>query len=678
MRPLRAALERPAIRSAIRITLAIVVGDILLLTTFGESSATTLGSFAIVILLLLLDFEGSARERFLSYLAASAIGAVVAAVGIVISPIPWLGIALTVPVMFAFAFARVLKGFIARSAVGLPLAFFLPILSDVRITEFWPMITGWLFGCTVATAFAMLVLPRHSSGLLRRALAAWCTASAELVSAMQHGSDLAAPQQALSDAYRQIRDLLTRGTARPGALSHRLRALLQLANVATTAEYVAREFRSGVGPRHPDLLAPPSIAAFTAAERFVSLDARTAPVTDLVQTRAADVTAAATWAAASLEESGSIAAIGELRAHYPLRLASISATTTQWLAAASAGRTIAPPDIGFIQTTTPSELIRGNLTFTSPWFRNALRTAFAAAVAVAVADLLGLAHGFWVVMATLSLIQTTFSASTSNQRAWRDALGAVLAVVLGALLVYVAPSAWMFAVVLAASAFTAKVLPGNRPVLSQFVFSLFVIANVTLLTWPPSELTAEYRLIDVVIGSLVAIALTFVIFPRGVGRLIDETRGTASALVDRYVVACRRGLADPAPDLAGIAALRESCVRAIVRFTDAVDAGFMAQSGSSAEIASLEASEALMRDSLLAGDAMVSLTHLGERPADIPGLGATIGGPAAAMAQVVDREKPEIVRHPLALVSAVWATWWLDYLASARRGLTRSTGSTAA
>ena len=68
----------------------------------------------------------------------------------------------------------------------------------------------------------------------------------------------------------------------------------------------------------------------------------------------------------------------------------------------------------------------------SVWFANSLRGAAALAVAVAVADLTGVQHGFWVVLGTLSVLRT--NASGTGATALRALGGTVLGFVVGAAL----------------------------------------------------------------------------------------------------------------------------------------------------------------------------------------------------------------------------------------------------
>ena len=80
--------------------------------------------------------------------------------------------------------------------------------------------------------------------------------------------------------------------------------------------------------------------------------------------------------------------------------------------------------------------IRGHLTPRSVFFQNAIRLALGLAVARLVAGLLDLSHGFWVLLATLTLMRT--SCLTATRAAVIPAFigtvigGLLMAVVLGA------------------------------------------------------------------------------------------------------------------------------------------------------------------------------------------------------------------------------------------------------
>ncbi len=77
-------------------------------------------------------------------------------------------------------------------------------------------------------------------------------------------------------------------------------------------------------------------------------------------------------------------------------------------------------------------VISRHASFRSVWFLNAVRGSVALAVAVAVADLSGVQHGFWVVLGTLSVLRT--SAAATGGTAWRALAGTVVGFAIGAAL----------------------------------------------------------------------------------------------------------------------------------------------------------------------------------------------------------------------------------------------------
>jgi hypothetical protein len=68
----------------------------------------------------------------------------------------------------------------------------------------------------------------------------------------------------------------------------------------------------------------------------------------------------------------------------------------------------APPVASLVGAT---RVVARHATVRSVWFLNSLRSALALAVAVAVADVSGVQHGFWVVLGTLSVLRTSASAT---------------------------------------------------------------------------------------------------------------------------------------------------------------------------------------------------------------------------------------------------------------------------
>ncbi|WP_436800749.1 FUSC family protein, partial [Streptomyces cyaneofuscatus] len=130
--------------------------------------------------------------------------------------------------------------------------------------------------------------------------------------------------------------------------------------------------------------------------------------------------------------------------------------------------------------------VTGNVTFRSVLFQNALRTALGLAAARAVAGSLDLSHGFWVLLAVLTLGRTTAGAT------WRAVRLAVAgnaagALVAGALLIGLGPHTDAYAALLAPVMLVAFALgPLLGIAYAQGLFTLVVataFAQIEPVTW---------------------------------------------------------------------------------------------------------------------------------------------------------------------------------------------------
>lgn len=165
-------------------------------------------------------------------------------------------------------------------------------------------------------------------------------------------------------------------------------------------------------------------------------------------------------------------------------------------------------------------------------FQNACRFALGLAAARAVAGLLDLQHGFWVLLATLTLTRTT---SLETWSAVRQALAGTLvgAVLAGGLLALVHDRDTVYALVLPVVMLVAFIAGPLRGLAwAQGGFTLVVatlFAQVSPVTWQ----LAPVRLVDVLVGSLIGLACGLVAWPRGAGREVRRSMaGLCSAIAD--------------------------------------------------------------------------------------------------------------------------------------------------
>jgi uncharacterized membrane protein YccC len=157
---------------------------------------------------------------------------------------------------------------------------------------------------------------------------------------------------------------------------------------------------------------------------------------------------------------------------------------------------------------------RGNFTPRSVFFQNAVRLAIGLAAARLVAGLLDLSHGFWVLLATLTLMR---SSVVSTRAAVVPAfVGTVIGGLVTALVLALAGGdsvlyevAFPLVLVLALAAG-----PVAGPIVGQALFTLLVALLFAQMA-PVSWRVAEVRVTDVILGGLLGAVVGLLAWPRG-------------------------------------------------------------------------------------------------------------------------------------------------------------------
>lgn len=608
--------------AALRFAIAIVIADAMVWWTFGQGTAVVMGSFAVICLLYFLDYPGSARDRVVGYAAAAGIGAVAVAAGTLLTQPLVVAVIAAFAVTFAFSYARVLRGFVGRASVGLPGAFFLPVMADVPSSELLSMVSSWLIGSVVAMTAGLLVFPRNDTGRLRQLLGQWLTTAATICDAQTRGVRSPAACADLHATTERIRVCAGDSAVSLGMVGGRQRALAEMVDgtqwgsAALDAVADAPVPEDGT-PLQTLRLLEASATALTSAATTMS-DARVTPqVPDLAAIREHDLNQLGTMTPAQLEQ------------HYPARLVSILAMRMLWLAGISRGMHYPAPDLGSTADRTPMALLRLNLTFRSVWFRNAVRTAAATAACVVLVRALGLEHGLWVALAALTVTQVSFSAASAGTTAVRMAAGAAAGIAVASLGLLLSLPPIAFVVLLPVLAALASLASHSGAFLAQLAYTPFALTNLAALQWTTDRGLEGERLADIVLGIAVAAGFTLLVFPYGLSRQL-------------------RHLADQA--LASSAAYLESGIDAIVKPPTSVSPGLRADS-----IRAL----ALLEATLAAATVRPTLP----RETLLDGLGADnvsrdrlIGGDACAALADRMRRGPEF-----ADVARAFASWWAAY-----------------
>lgn len=515
-----------ALRRATRV--AVVVP--LLLVALGAfpwlDSVELFGAFACLVMLLFADFGGPLSGRFLAYLVTTAAGIPIVFVGILLGQSIQGAALVMFVVAMVLGLAAVLRGLLAAAQSTLLLATVLAVTS-ASPSVVVPAVVAWTIGGLTAALAALLLWPARPSRGLTASLSRIYAAAATSVRARWVVCDPDALTSARDDFDEQLAGLRGQydgNLLRPSGLTNSDRSLAQLVDLATRLRGYLRwqDLTPVQAEPQPDLQTADAALAQIVAEELdrVSDDLRTGgksvSPTRIRDARDAHLDAIMTWSAEHRGRMPGRAIRRHLDDGFPLRLSSISTE----LASASASE-----DAGFSDKILDRELeparegvgerLTRNLSWESPWFRNALRTAIALAVSVGLAKALALDHAFWIVLGTLTALR--FDALGTGRTALQALLGTTVGVTLGAVLIMLVganTAVWwvLLPIVLFACAYT----PGTFSLATgQAGFSLAVIVLFSLM-FPATLLTAELRLLDVAIGLSVSLVISAVMWPRGV------------------------------------------------------------------------------------------------------------------------------------------------------------------
>lgn len=146
---------------------------------------------------------------------------------------------------------------------------------------------------------------------------------------------------------------------------------------------------------------------------------------------------------------------------------------------------------------------------TKPALVDSMRIGLAVSLAVLIAKLTGVEHGFWAAAVALCIASTHLRRDDTTKAAIQMTLGAVGGVVIAAVAIYLLPHAAIF-VLLPVAAFWSKYESGHRPLIVQLTYTPFAVFNLTLLQWPQHEALRSFRLVDVAIGAAVAVIATWI------------------------------------------------------------------------------------------------------------------------------------------------------------------------
>ncbi|MVZ99834.1 FUSC family protein [Actinomadura sp. LD22] len=555
----------------------------------GNVQMATFAAFGGFATLVMASFGGRRRDRAVAHLGLAVVGSVLLTIGTAVHSVTWLAALVTLPVAFAVLFAGVIAPNLAAGATAALLAYVLPAASPGTLAMVPDRLAGWWLASVVGTLAVLLISPRPPADALRDAASGCARALADLLGAGLRAEAGPDRREASVRAKHRLTDQFTSTPYRPTSLTNADQALAGVVGMLEWSTALLCDSLSEYG----DLRDVPEVerdlfAATGAVLRDVAglLDgADTEPdLGRLDEALEASVTAlrhlsVGTGHASAVDLSFHARTLGiAVRAAAVDTLVAVRRadpeTVAEWqervygIPERAAG---AERRLGVLAAVSGVALHHASLR--SVWLLNSVRGAAGLAAAIAVADVSGVQHGFWVVLGTLSVLRT--SAASTGATVWRALLGTVAGFAVGAALITAigTGSAALWAA-LPIAVLVAGYAPGTAPfAVGQAAFTVVVSVLYNLLA-PVGWQVGVLRIEDVAIGGAVSLAVGLVFWPRGAGQVVrtdlaDAFRQSAAYL--RQAVDWALGMRPRPPEAA-------QAVAAKIRLDDALR-GYLAEQG---------------------------------------------------------------------------------------------------
>ncbi|MEV7545522.1 FUSC family protein [Streptomyces sp. NPDC089915] len=522
---------------AVRVALVGAAGFYLFLYGFGSSVAATYALFSAVALAGLSRIPGTGPQRAATVLRLVPVCWLLVVVGTYLSVRTWSAVAGMLVIGFALAFAAVGGPGPAGAGPGLQLLYILPSFPPYDPDSLGVRLIGTTVGLALLILAERYLFPEPAPPSYRELAARAAATAADCA------RELAEPPYSLSPPSAEraradgtgLRSLKVPEADRPAGPGVRDRAL-------THTGLAARTLLSRLSALHgpPDgtsevLGGVARLAERTAADLRARPGGRTARGTGSGSGDPYGELAAARARLAG-RPAGPAAPAVLRRDAAALEVADAALTMATAASLAVGGRTAAdrvrPGRFWYARTPAPLlwwHRIRGHAGRRSVFFQNAVRIGLALAAARLIAGLDTLPHGFWAMLATLSLTRTTVGETWGTIRV---ALAGTFAGALftAALLTLVGPHTAVYAVILPVwMLFAFTVGPVRGVGWAQGLFTVLV-AMVFAQLAPATWRLAGVRMLDVLIGSLIGGVFGLLAWPRGAH---DELGRAAAGLLRR-------------------------------------------------------------------------------------------------------------------------------------------------
>src|SRR5215211_1660364 len=546
---------KAAVRAAVVMPAVFALGE----EVIEDGRVALFAAFGSLGFMVFAQFGGPPRARLVANLSLAAAGAGLVVLGTLTSGDAWLGAATMAVVGFLVLFSGVIDGYFAAAGTAAILAFVLSTMVPAEASDIPARLAGWGLGAGAAIAAVVLVWPAPEDDELRARIAAACRALASLVDAAASG-DPALHGRLQEDVRRTLvegRRSFTATPARQTGPTGRQAALAKLIDdlgwmlgfALPRAEAPATD--SAFAAQWAEMRAAVAAVLRAAADRLEGADSEL-DATRLARARDEVRQAFPQRAEAAVAEHDAGAVDSVLHDAFVLRALGFACSLLARHAAVATGAPDPeepdPTRVGLVRRSRSaaaalSELVSAHASMRSVWFHNSLRGAAGLMLAVLVAQLADLQHGFWVVLGTLSVLRS--QALATGTTIVRALAGTTVGIILGGVIVLAvgAHTVALWAILPVVTLIAAYAPRAISFAAGQAAFSVVVLVLFNIIQ-PEGWSTGLVRVEDVAVGCGISLVAGLLFWPRGAGGALREAIAAAYASGIDYVSATVAALLD--------------------------------------------------------------------------------------------------------------------------------------
>ena len=532
--------SRDGLRRAVRAGIAIPIAALLSFAVAGDTQAPVFALVGSIGLLIVTDFPGSIGPRALAYCGLGINGIALIALGTWVAPNPWIAVPLCFAVGALVSFLGLLSEMVAAGQRATLITFLLPLCTPPGPLS--DRLLGWLLALLVCVPAALFVFPPRYGTELRDLCAAVCIRLAERIEG--RGADAA-----VTEAMDALRTEFLGSAFRPVVLTAGSRGLIRMvSNLQWLCDHVDDRTGQLLGS-----IAGASVTLLRGSARVLISGSGTdaAELTRMVAEHRRIAFAQYDRDIRDILDEPDDAAALE-RGRELLNRRTVSATiglTGSIIGAATAtdarsiidklfGRDLPETGIADRVHTRRSAFsaLLGYLATRSVTVLNSLRTGLALALAFGVTLILPVQNGLWVVLGALAVLRT--SASTTRTSAIRAVTGTVIGFVVGAAVISAlgVNSAVLWALLPLVTFGSTYVMRVGSFTASQAMFTMQVLIVFNLMR-PIGWQIGLTRVEDVLLGALVGLIVSVLLWPGGAQTAVQRAFDGAVAACARYLLA---------------------------------------------------------------------------------------------------------------------------------------------